>query len=79
MSLPVRNPGSRHIGRRVLTRQRLIFLVFGALVLVAGIALTNIVTCVCGLLIVGSFAWDAVPQTPENAHVRTWQWLKRAS
>jgi len=79
MSLRVRNLRPGHIGRTVLTRQRLIFLVIGALVLIAGIALPNIVMCVCGMLVVGSFAWGPVPQTPENAHVRMWQWLDKTT
>ena len=79
MSLPARKLRFMHIGRTVRTRQRLIFLVIGALVLIAGIALRNLVACVCGMLIVGSFAWDTPPGTPEGAHVHLWQWLHKTT
>jgi hypothetical protein len=66
-----------HIGRTLRTRQRLIFLIIGALALIAGLALRNLVACVCGMLIVGSFAWDTASGTPESAHVRMWQRLNK--
>jgi adhesin HecA-like repeat protein len=77
MSLHVRNLRFRDIGRMVLIRHQLIFLVAGVLTFIVGVALPNIVMCICGLLVAGSFAWDVVPQTPENARVRMWQWLDK--
>jgi hypothetical protein len=77
MPLHVRNLSLRHIGRTVRSRRRLIFLVIGALAFIAGITLRNIVACICGMLIMGAFASDAVWGAPESAHVYMWQWLNR--
>ena len=76
MSLHVRNLRFRHILR---TRQRLIFLTIGALAFIAGIVLRNFVMCICGMLLAGSFAWDAPPGSPTSAHVHMWQWLNKTS
>jgi hypothetical protein len=77
MSLHARNPTLIRIGRTLWTRQRLIFLVIGTLAFIAGLALRDIVLCVFGMLIAGSFAWDAVSGSPESAHVHMWQWLTK--
>lgn len=77
MSLRVRNLNFRHFGRTVAARQRLIFLVIGVLTLITGIALANIVACMCGLVLAGAFAWDPLPRTPETAHVHLWQSLHK--
>jgi hypothetical protein len=77
MSGHVQNLSFTQIGRTLRTRQRLILLIIGALAFIAGIALRNLVACMCGMLIMGSFAWDAVAGSPESARVRTWQWLSK--
>ena len=79
MSLHVRNLRFMQIARTARTRQRLIFLTIGVLALIAGIALRNLVVCMSGMLIAGSFAWDALPGSPTSAHVHMWQWLNKAS
>ena len=66
-----------NIGRTVRTRQRLIFLAIGALAVIAGLVLRNVVVFVCGMLLAGSFAWDAVAGSAESAHVHMWQWLTK--
>ena len=79
MSRYERNPRCMRIARTVRTRQRLIFLTIGVLAFIAGIALRNLVVCMCGMLIAGSFAWDALPGSPTSAHVHMWQWLNKNS
>ena len=65
------------IARMVRTRQRLIFLVIGALLLIIGLALRSTVAVISGMLVMGSFAFDAQPGNPTSAHVRMWQWLHK--
>ena len=79
MSRHERNPRFTHIVRRARTRQRLILLIIGVVAFIAGIALRNLVVCMCGMLIAGSFAWDALPGSPTSAHVHMWQWLNKTS
>ena len=59
------------------TRRRLMLLVAGMLLIVAGAALPSPVAFICGLLVVGSLAPQALASSPEAATVRTWQWLNR--
>ena len=66
---------STRIGRTVRARQRLIFLLIGALLLIIGVALSSPVAFVCGMVLLGSFAFDAQQGSPTSAHVRMWQWL----
>jgi thiamine transporter ThiT len=66
------------IARTVRARQRLVFLVIGALLVITGVALRNITALISGMLVVGSFAYDATPGSPTSAHVRMWQWLYRS-
>jgi thiamine transporter ThiT len=68
------------IARTVRTRQRLMFLVAGALLVIIGVALRNITALISGMLVVGSFAYDAMPGSwsPTAAHVRMWQWLDKS-
>jgi hypothetical protein len=77
MSRHVRNLRFTPIARTVRTRQRLIFLIIGAVAFIAGIVLRNLVVCMCGMLLAGSFAWDALPGSPTSAHVHMWQWLNK--
>lgn len=79
MSQHARNLRFMHIGRTLRIRQRLIFLIIGAVAFIAGIALRNLVLCMCGMLIAGSFAWDALPGSPTSAHVHMWQWLNKST
>jgi thiamine transporter ThiT len=65
------------IARTAQARQRLIFLVIGALLLIIGIALRSITAFISGMLVMGSFAFDVQPGTPTGAHVRMWQWLRK--
>jgi hypothetical protein len=79
MSLRVLNLRFRVIGRTVRPYRRLIFLATGGLAFVAGIALPNLVLCICGMIIAGSFAWDTAWGSPESAHVRMWQRADKTS
>jgi len=63
------------IARVARTRQRLILLVIGALLLIIGVVLRSSVAFVSGMVVMGSFAFDAQQGTPTGAHVRMWQWL----
>lgn len=63
--------------RTARTRQRFIFLVIGALLLIIGIVLRNTVAFISGMLVMGSFAFDTQQGTPTGAHVRMWQWLHK--
>jgi hypothetical protein len=65
------------IARLIWLRRRLIFLIAGLLLLVGGMALPSIVAFISGLLVVGSFAPQALPGNPESATVHTWQRLDR--
>ena len=65
------------IARMARARQRLILLVTGALLLIIGIALRNSIAFVFGIVMMGSFAFDAPQESPESAHVRMWQWLHK--
>lgn len=65
------------IARTARARRRLIFLVIGALLLIIGIALRSITAFISGMLVMGSFAFDAQQGSPTGAHVRTWQWLHK--
>ena len=62
----------------VRARQRLIFLVIGALLLISGIALPSVTAVISGMLVMGSFAFDARPGDPTSAHVRMWQRLHKS-
>jgi thiamine transporter ThiT len=77
MRLHLRNLGFTRIARTARTRRRLIFLVIGALLLIIGVALRSTVAFISGMLVMGSFAFDAQPGTPTGAHVRMWQWLHK--
>jgi hypothetical protein len=79
MSRYERNLRFAHIVRTVRTRQRLMFLITGVVAFIAGIALRNLVVCMCGMLIAGSFAWDALPGSPTSSHVHMWQWLNKST
>ena len=65
------------IARMARARQRLILLVTGALLLIIGIALRNSIAFVFGMVMMGSFAFDAQQGSPTSAHVRMWQWLHK--
>ena len=75
MRLHLWNPEFTRIARTLRARQRLIFLVFGALLLIIGVALRSTIAFISGMLVMGSFAFDAQPGAPTSAHVRIWQWL----
>jgi thiamine transporter ThiT len=77
MRLHLWNLEFTRITRTVRTRQRLISLVIGALLLIIGMALRSTVAFISGMLVMGSFAFDAQPGTPTSAHVRMWQWLHK--
>jgi hypothetical protein len=62
-----------HLWSLARTRQRLILLVIGALLLIIGIALRSATAFIIGLLLMGSFAFDAQQGSPTSAHVRMWQ------
>ena len=70
-------PALALIAQVAWTRRRLIFLAAGVLLLVAGMALPSTVAFIFGMLVVGSFAPQALTSSPEAATVRTWQWLSR--
>ena len=65
------------IARTARARRRLILLVTGALLFIIGIALRNSIAFVFGIVMMGSFAFDAPQESPESAHVRMWQWLHK--
>ena len=65
------------IARTARARQRLILLVTGALLLIIGIALRNSIAFVFGIVMMGSFAFDAAQGSATSAHVRMWQWLHK--
>ena len=65
------------IARMARARQRLILLVTGALLLIIGIALRNSIAFVFGIVMMGSFAFDAQQGSPTSAHVRMWQWVHK--
>ena len=77
MRLHLWNLKFTRIALMVRTRQRLIFLVIGALLLIIGMVLRSTIAFISGMLVVGSFAFDAQPGTPTGAHVRMWQWLHK--
>ena len=72
-----RAPALALIAQVAWISRRLIFLVAGMLLLVAGVALPNPVALISGLLIAGSSVPQALAGSPEAATVRTWQWLNR--
>jgi hypothetical protein len=65
------------IARAARARQRLIFLVTGALLVIIGVALRNATAFICGIVAMGSFAFDEPQASPTSAHVRMWQWLHK--
>jgi len=65
------------IARAARARQRLIFLVTGALLVIIGVALRSATAFIIGILVMGSFAFDAQQGSPTSAHVRMWQWLHK--
>ena len=75
MRSQLQNLGFTRIARAARTRQRLIFLAIGALLLIIGVVLRSSVAFVSGMVVMGSFAFDAQQGTPTGAHVRMWQWL----
>ena len=75
MRLHLRNLEFTRIARTARTRQRFIFLVAGALVLIIGVVFRSAVAFISGMLVMGSFAFDAQQGSPTGAHVRMWQWL----
>ena len=77
MRLPLWSPEFTRIARTARTCQRLIFLATGALLFIIGIALRNSIAFVFGIVMMGSFAFDAPQESPESAHVRMWQWLHK--
>jgi thiamine transporter ThiT len=77
MRLHLWNLEFARIARMVRTRQRLVFLVIGALLLIIGVTLRSTIAVISGMLIMGSFAFDAQPGTSTSAHVRMWQWLHK--
>ncbi len=77
MRLHLWNLEFTRIARTVRTRQRLIFLVIGALLLIIGMALRSTIAFISGMLVMGSFAFDAQQGVPTSAHVRMWQWLHK--
>ncbi len=77
MRLHLWNLEFTRVARTVRTRQRLIFLVIGALLLIIGMALRSTIAFISGMLVMGSFAFDTQPETPTGAHVRMWQWLHK--
>ena len=77
MRLHLWRPEFTRIARTVRARQRLIFLVTGALLMIIGVVLRSITVFVIGMLVMGSFAFDAQAGSPTSAHVRMWQWLQK--
>ena len=77
MRLPLWSPEFTRIARTARTCQRLIFLATGALLFIIGIALRNSIAFVFGIVMMGSFAFDAPQKSPTSAHVRMWQWLHK--
>ena len=77
MRLHLWNLEFTRIARMARARQRLILLVTGALLLIIGIALRNSIAFVFGIVMMGSFAFDAPQKSPTSAHVRMWQWLHK--
>jgi thiamine transporter ThiT len=77
MRLHLWNSEFTRIARAARTRQRLIFLVIGALLLIVAIVLRSTIAFVSGMLVLGSFAFDAQQGSPTGAHVRMWQWLRK--
>ena len=75
MRSQLQNLGFTRIARAARTRQRLIVLAIGALLLIIGVVLRSGVAFVSGIVVMGSFAFDAQPASPTVAHVRMWQWL----
>ena len=75
MRLHLRSPAFTRIARAARARQRLIFLVTGALVFIIGVTLRNATAFISGILMMGSFAFDAAQGSATSAHVRMWQWL----
>jgi Domain of unknown function (DUF1707) len=65
------------VAQAAWTRRRLLSLVAGLLLLVAGLTLPSTVVFIAGVLIVGLSAPQALPWTQQTATVRTWQWLYR--
>jgi thiamine transporter ThiT len=65
------------IARTARARRRLIFLVIGALLLIIGVALRSTIAFISGMLVMGSFAFDAQSGSPTSAHVRMWQSLRK--
>lgn len=65
------------IAQLVWPRRRLIFLIAGLLLLVGGMLLASVVAFISGLLVVGLSAPRELPDSPESAMVRMWQWLDR--
>ena len=65
------------IARAARARQRLTFLVIGALVLIIGVALRNATAFISGIVVMGAFAFDAQQGSPTSAHVRMWQWVHK--
>ena len=73
MRLHLWNLEFTRIARAARARRRLILLVTGALVLIIGVALRNATAFICGILVMGSFAFDAPQGSATSAHVRMWQ------
>ena len=77
MRLPLWSPEFTRIARTARTCQRLIFLATGALLFIIGITLRSSIAFISGILVMGSFAFDAQQGSPTAAHVRMWQWLHK--
>jgi hypothetical protein len=69
---PFGAPGFTHVAWAVRVRWRPIFLVTGALLIVAALVLPSAVAFVAGMLVLGLSAPDALPWTPTTAMVRMW-------
>jgi hypothetical protein len=65
------------VAQRARTWHRPAFILAGLVLMAAGILLPSVVAFISGLLLVGCFAPQATPGTPEAATVRTWQSLYR--
>jgi hypothetical protein len=75
---PYGAPGFTHIAWAVRTRWRSIFLITGALLMVAGLMLLHsAIGFIVGVLLVAASAPAAGPHNSTTAMVRTWEWLHK--
>jgi hypothetical protein len=77
---PFGAPGLTYIAWQVRARWRCLFLIVGALLMVAGLMLLHsTVAFIAGVLLVALSAGTEGTRSPTAAMVRTWRWLHSSS